>query len=353
MVSSLKVGGMEQFVLRMAAEQARQGDAPSIVALQGGPLLDAARAEGLDVTVLGGTNKFARALRGLLALATVRPDLVHVHNPTSLHYARLWRRFRHVPILMTRHGQDSWRPDPSVWKNLDGVIAVSAAAAVVTRADNPDYASRVFTVLNGVKTTPPQRPRVVMRAELELGDRVAGIIVARLNTLKGHADLLQALALLKDPPHSPILLMAGNGPEEAPLRALADSLELGPEQVRFLGFRTDVADLLGAVDFFALPSLTEGLPLSVLEAMAQGLPIVATPVGGIPEVVREGVDGFLTPVNDPRALAERISALCADPSLRARMGAAGAARVRDDFSFDAMLARYHELYARSIQSAGA
>jgi glycosyltransferase involved in cell wall biosynthesis len=188
----------------------------------------------------------------------------------------------------------------------------------------------------------------MVRAELCLGDEMTGIIVARVDRMKGHECLLRALGRLRDAGLRLTLLVAGDGPERSNLETVAGQLRLGPEWVRFLGFRSDVSDLLCAADFFVLPSFTEGLPLSVLEAMAHRLPVVATPVGGIPEIVADGESGLLVPVNEPEALANAIARLAQDPSLRYALGEAGFRAARDRFSFDAMARQYEALYYRLL-----
>jgi glycosyltransferase involved in cell wall biosynthesis len=115
-----------------------------------------------------------------------------------------------------------------------------------------------------------------------------------------------------------------------------------------LGSRSDVDRFLEAADFFVLPSDTEGLPLSVLEAMAHRLPVVATPVGGIPEIVTDGESGLLVPVNEPEALSSAIARLAQDPSLRHSLGEASFRAARDRFSFDAMARQYEALYYRLL-----
>jgi glycosyltransferase involved in cell wall biosynthesis len=136
------------------------------------------------------------------------------------------------------------------------------------------------------------------------------------------------------------------------LENLAEELGLGPDRVRFLGFRSDVPDLLAASDFFALPSLTEGLPLSVLEAMGHRLPVIATPVGGVPELVTEGRHGLLVPVDAPESLACAVSQLSQDADLRRRFGEAAYQKVKTDFSFETMLKSYETLYASLLIPRG-
>jgi glycosyltransferase involved in cell wall biosynthesis len=140
------------------------------------------------------------------------------------------------------------------------------------------------------------------------------------------------------------LLIAGDGAKRPEYEALTRELGLTDEWVRFLGFRSDAPDLLGAADLFLLPSLTEGLPLSVLEAMTHGLPVIATPVGGVPEVVLPGRTGVLVPVEDVEALAGAIATMIQDRATRARLGEAGRERARGEFSFSRMVARYDALY---------
>jgi glycosyltransferase involved in cell wall biosynthesis len=130
--------------------------------------------------------------------------------------------------------------------------------------------------------------------------------------------------------------------------ALSAELGLGPADHRFLGFRTDVADLLAAADFFVLPSRAEGLPISLLEAMSHHLPVVCTRVGGNPELVTDGVHGALVPAGDPEALAAAMERLALDPDLRRRQGEAGAARVHDEFSFDRTTDHYEAIYHRVL-----
>jgi glycosyltransferase involved in cell wall biosynthesis len=118
--------------------------------------------------------------------------------------------------------------------------------------------------------------------------------------------------------------------------------------VRFLGFRDDVADLLGASDLFVLPSRGEGLPISVLEAMSQHLPVVCTPVGGNPELVVEGEHGFLVPVDDHVTLAAAMERIAVDEPLRRRLGEAAFERVRDEFTFERTAEQYEAIYRRVL-----
>lgn len=355
LVSSLSVGGMEQFVLRIAAEQHRQGHQTAVIGQLGGPLLEQAADLGLDIFTLDeqGSGKAARIRTAIRHLRWLRPDVVNAHNPSSLSYALLSRLICGSRVVLVRHGQANKPVDALKWRFIDAGVGVSEAAAAVMRADNPASAQRKMSViLNGVTATPPTRNRNQVRAELGIAaDAVVGIIVARVDDMKGHNTLIAAMAVLRDAGTPVTLLIAGDGAERKNLEKQARELRLTEAQVRFLGFRKDVPDLLGASDFFTLPSLSEGLPLSVLEAMASGLPVVATPVGGIPEVVEEGKHGFLIPVNDPAALAQAIGKLSQSASLRIALGEASLRRVQEQFSFAAMVEEYDALYRRLLSRA--
>ena len=144
------------------------------------------------------------------------------------------------------------------------------------------------------------------------------------------------------------MLVVGDGSARHSLELQARQLALDDRAVRFLGARSDVDALLNAVDFFVLPSDTEGLPLSVLEAMAHGLPIVASHVGGIPELIDHEQHGLLVPPRDPRALAVAVQRLYRDKSLRAKLGAAARARASDEFSLSTTAQQYERLYRRAM-----
>jgi glycosyltransferase involved in cell wall biosynthesis len=233
----------------------------------------------------------------------------------------------------------------------DAVVAVSRGAA--EQVPSPLLRMRSEVIPNGVQPTLPARDRAAVRADLGLEpDQVAVAMVARIDGKKGHDTLVRALAR---PPKGAriVALVAGEGDAAPAIRELAAELGLGPERLRMLGLRRDVPDLLHASDIFVLPSLYEGLPLSILEAMSQGLPVVATPVGGIPEVVTQGREGILVPKEDPAALAAAVQRLAGDADLRARLGSAGRQRALSEFSFETMLDRYDRLYRRLVFGVGA
>ena len=202
---------------------------------------------------------------------------------------------------------------------------------------------RVDCVPNGVRWV-DQRPDVRERVRREFGvDREKLLLVnSRLHPAKGHRYLFEAVAQLSAQ-WDLRLLVVGNGAHRDALKALAARLGLG-ETVIFAGFRTDVFDLLQGADVAVLPSLLEGLPNNLLEAMACGKPVVATAVDGVPEAVIDGQTGLLVPPGDSAAIARAIANILVDESLARRLGQAACERVRRLFSEDAMLARSETVF---------
>ena len=346
-LSSLQFGGMEQFVVRLAATQARRGHRPFVLAIRGGPLEEALREAGVPVwTSPQGAGRMMRFLKGIGTCARTRPDIVHAHNPTSLHYACGVKLLSRAKLVLTDHGQCAGvERTPKHWETKQVDVLVSVSEDVEGR-HKPLFApaGRYAVIHNGFEFTPPRRSREQVLAELRLPPGPVGIVVARVEPVKDHETLLRALSLLEKAGLPVNLLIAGDGSERGRLEALLPDLGVSPERVRFLGFRTDVADLLGAADFFVLSSLQEGLPLAVLEAMGQQLPVVATSVGGVPELVSHRETGLLCPARSPEALAGALRELLQDPALRRRLGQNGARRVEAGFSFARMADRYETLY---------
>jgi glycosyltransferase involved in cell wall biosynthesis len=185
-----------------------------------------------------------------------------------------------------------------------------------------------------------QKPDPALRRWLA-DERALVLAVARLDPQKGHRHLLAAAAKVPDA----VFALAGDGPERPALEQLANQLGIR-DRVRFLGERSDVAALLAACDVFVLPSLYEGLPISVLEAMAANRPVIATAIGGTDEVVIDGESGLLVPPAQPHAMASALRRLLEDGGLRSRLAAAGRARVTTEFSAREMVRRVTELYER-------
>jgi glycosyltransferase involved in cell wall biosynthesis len=205
---------------------------------------------------------------------------------------------------------------------------------------------KLATIPNGIDLQPIRSDATQLRQELGIapGTPVIGT-AGRLAHQKGLEFLVQAAEMLR--PRFPDLkiLIVGEGSEQAALQEMVDRAGL-QENVRLLGLRMDIPDLLALFDIYALPSRWEGLPMAILEAMAAGLPIVGSAVGGVPTAVREGVNGFLVEPEDAASLAGALERLLNDPNLRRRMGEAGRKRYEASFTARQMTRRYEKLYLR-------
>lgn len=297
------------------------------------------------------------ALRLARFLLRTGVDILHTHlfDPSVvglLAGAAAGTRLR----LLTRHYSDyhtridrPWhvRLDQLCTRLSHGVIAVSRHTAehLLQREGAP--AAKVHVVLNGidferVRPTPGAAER--LRRELAGDGRHLLLIAARLHPEKGYEHLFEALRLLRRRlDRGCTLLIAGAGPFEPAYRERVRALGIA-DSTAFLGFRKDLADLMLAADLFVLPSVAEAFGLVLAEALYLGAPVVATRVGGIPEIVDDGIDGVLVPPADPAALAEALAALLADPERRRRLAGAGRDRVARIFRFEDMVRAYEALY---------
>jgi glycosyltransferase involved in cell wall biosynthesis len=290
------------------------------------------------------------------ALAAERPAVFHAHLnwPLACKFGLLAARVRRVPAivataqlfveaLMNRSVRFQLRV---VSAGVHRYLAVSGDVARRLEASFGIPARKLRVVHNGIDPAPFERPpdRGLL-ATLSDGAREPVVLtVARLSPQKGLDTLLAAA---RDVPDARFVIV-GNGPERPALESQAQALGVSG-RVSFLGHRRDVPDLLHACDLFVLPSLFEGLPLAVLEAMAAAKPVIASRIGGTDEAVVEGVTGLLVPPSDPAALAQAIRTVLSDPALAGRLGAAGRARLHAEFSAQRMVhaveATYDDLLA--------
>lgn len=334
---------LHHFLLPLMRAARQRGHRVIGVAAEGA-LLDPARTEGFHIAAVPMARSFSpraqlRAFRALLALFRAeRPDLVHAHMPISGLLARLAARAAGVPrIAYTCHGFLFNQPGPWLRRALalllewfagrltDVYLTVSTEeAADARRLRISSTAVPVGNGRNPAQFHPDPDARARIRAELGTpAERVVVVVVSRLVRHKGHPELLAAM---RDVPAELWVvgerLSSDHGEDLEPWFQAAG---LGPG-LRRLGYRTDVPALLAAADIFALPSHFEGLPMSVIEAMLTGLPVVASDISGPREQVVPGETGLLVPPAAVAPLAAALAALARDPALRARMGAAGRAR---------------------------
>lgn len=229
------------------------------------------------------------------------------------------------------------------YSQADRVVANSEAGASRLRLEGVEE-RRIAVVRNGLDLAP-----FAIRASPRGRHRV--VTVARFRPEKAHEVLLAAISRLRGDWPDVEVWLAGDGPREPALRALAHELKIA-DAVRFLGHRDDVPELLAQCDVFVLPSRIEAAPNAVLEAMASGLPVIASRVGGVPEAITHGVNGILVHPDDPDALAGALGSLFADPSSAERIGRAGRSHVESNYSFDRMVSSFEQLYLAELARHG-
>jgi sugar transferase (PEP-CTERM/EpsH1 system associated) len=287
------------------------------------------------------------------------PDVVHTHAWGTLVEGLLAARLARVPVVV--HGEHGTlqlrgyqkRIQRRAWSAADCVLSVSSRLAARMADETGLAPERIRTIRNGVDLSRfGQSDRAAARRALDLPPDAAVVAtVGRLVPVKDHLMLFEAWARLHPQHAGAVLLLPGEGPLRGALEARVSALGLGG-RVRFLGHRPDVEGVLAAADVFVLSSESEGLSNTILEAMAAGLPVVATRVGGADEMVVDGETGLLVPPRTPDGMSFALAALLSAPALCRAMGAAGRARAESEFSLESMVRRYEELYVE-VTGAGA
>jgi glycosyltransferase involved in cell wall biosynthesis len=358
-LQSFALGGGERVALELAGHQARSGESVWAVSLADdgdAPLAHELRDRRVETRTVPKHGRTDPTVTARLAswLAARRIDVVHTHNPLSLIYAAPAARLAGARVVHTMHGEAPDLPR-RMWlrrmaaKLVDAYVVVSADLAEAARKREGVPAERIVVIENGIDVErfhADAVDRLRARAELGLsGDEWVVGTAARLSPEKDQTTLIRAIAPLLD--GRTRLVVAGEGPEHETLQALVLRLGIG-DRVRFLGAISDVAHFLRALDAFVLSSRLEALPLAVLEAMATGLPVVATAVGGLPRVVVSDETGVIVPPGDAEALREALVRLRDRPELARDLGRRARTEVLDRFSAWRMEDEYSALYTSLI-----
>ena len=358
------VGGAEEMVLNLVRHLPARFEPAVCCIHEAGPIGEEIRRTGTPVTVLGLTPGLRRP-RDIFGIAGhlrgAQPQIVHTFLLTASLYGRFAAILARVPIVIGTEVNiyEHKRPAHALAERL---LMAGTDRMVVSAESVRDFymkqvhaePSKIDVIYNAVDFTQAQAtmPKAEMRKTLGLpGDaRVAGII-ARLTEQKGHRYLFDALT--SQPALADVhLLVVGDGAQRDALVSDVDAKGLS-SRVHFLGARRDLGNLLAAMDLFVLPSLWEGLPLSMVLAMGAGLPIVATRVAGIPEVVDDGRTGLLVAPRDVDALGAALARLFGDPELRRRIGEDARAAVLPRFGVDRYVDSVAALYDRLLVQEGA
>lgn len=360
LVTRAERGGAQTHVLDLACSM-RPDFEVSVATGEEGFLTEACRERAIPVYVLPHLQREVRPLADARAFGEIwqlirklRPDLLHLHTFKAGFLARLAGRILRIPSVYTIHAWLYGTAAVSRFSSaLSGpcerlaarwcerIITVSRAGARIVRGHRIGSPSKLVTIHNGlpdcseqVRLSPTETPVITM--------------VARFIEGKDHDLLLRAFAGI---PKGPRLRLVGDGPTRASVESLARELGI-QEQVDFLGNRDDVASLLATSDVFVLASRSEMLPISILEAMRAGLPVIASDVGGVGEAVAHKENGFLVPSGSVSALAQALTDLTNDYALRLRMGQAGRQRFTRQFLSSSMQERTRCIYWDVLLSLG-
>jgi L-malate glycosyltransferase len=357
-VLSLNPGGTERLVVELVRRLRSELSMAVCCLDEEGSWGEGLRREDVGVTALRRREGFQPQLGHAIARIAAQHGarVVHCHHYSPFVYAsiaRLWSP--DLRIIFTEHGRLSDAPPSAKRRTANRVLAHAPREVVTVSSELKQHlvaegfpTGKVSVIYNGIDVGGVPGAEMCARVRRELGVADNAVVVgtvARLDPVKDLQTLIRAVGQqglqgLQPPPM--VLLVIGDGSERARLEASAR--EVGAESyVRFLGHREDARDLLAACDIYANSSISEGISLTILEAMAAGLPVVATHVGGTPEIV-DTTCGRLVPSRDADALARTLAALAADATLRQTLGRAARARVEQRFTLDRMVREYRDAY---------
>jgi glycosyltransferase involved in cell wall biosynthesis len=352
---SLDPGGQELVVARLAKELAARGhDVGVTLTMEEGSLAEGLRRAGHDVALVPtpGLRTNWRSESLINRFRARRPDVVHVHSGVWLKAARAARAAGVRRVIHTVHGlldREPWHGE--ILKRLaarhtDVVVAVSEPLRRYLLEVVHLERHHVVTVLNGIDTVEFRPGERVGELRRRLGIREQAIVighVARLAPIKNQILLLDAFAALRARVPEVTLVIVGDGPERPALEARARELALGGS-VHMIGEVSDTAPIYREFDLFVLSSRAEGTSMSILEALASGVCVVATAVGGNPALLRNGDCGILIPSDDVTALADALFQIVDNPARRRSLAEAGRRHVELSYSASSVVDRYVELY---------
>ena len=363
-LSSFGMGGQERVALALASRQRAAGHrvlAISLAPAPDGPLAAAFQAVGVPTETLpkrGPSVDPSLPMRLAHLLSGHGCDLAHTHNPHALIYGAPAAALAQVASVHTKHGVNP-DGDRRLWlrrtasRLVDAYVAVTQSLSAIALERKECDPARLHVIPNGVdvqRFAPNPEARQRVRAQLGIPPD-AWVIgsVGRLAPEKNQLLLIEAAAPMLDQRRH--LVLVGDGPERGALESRT-AASLRADYVHLVGARDDIPDLLAAFDTFALTSHSEGLPLVVLEAMASELPVVATAVGGVPDVIDDELTGYLVAAGDNVALTRRFAWLSTRPLQAQRVASCARQLVLERYSLDAMASAYQALYEETLARFG-
>jgi glycosyltransferase involved in cell wall biosynthesis len=376
-ITRLDRGGSADNTLLSCIGQCRLGHEVTLVTGTGltndSPLKETAGEQGVKLVLLPSLVRAVSPLRDLKAVWACRRiirggqyDVVHTHTSKAGIVGRMAARISggcrvvHTPHGHVFYGYFGWlKTKIFIWAEkimarwTDVIVTLTDREAEEHLENGVGRRGQFVTVFSGIPMNNESgecgKNKSALRLALGLPHEGPLIVSAgRLDPIKGHGTLIEALALVVNGRPGVHLVLAGDGELAAAYKTLAEDLGVH-DHISFLGWRSDVGELLEAADLFVLPSINEGMGRAVIEAMHAGLAVVATHVGGVPMIVEEGVTGHLVPPEDPASLAAAIGRLLSHEALRTAMGEAGRLKA-STFSDEAMVQHLEAVYRRTLSS---
>ena len=367
LTSSLGFYGAEQVIMTLITALDRESFDVSLATLEkkrvsSTVIVSAAKAAGIDAVALPCRGWLDwNAIQGLKSLVEEENiEILHCHEPKSRLYGAIVSRMTGIPMVATHHlwtGQNLRTRlvesiDAVVLHGCDKVIAVSTSVAESMRRVHVSR-RRIEVIPNGIDLSSfrDELQTDELRASLGIPPEMPVIgAVGRLDIQKGHERLIEAAKKITDAGQDAFYIIAGEGVERPRLESLIRDLGLSAK-VLLPGYQSDIRPYLAMMDVFVLPSRREGTPMALLEAMAMRKPVVATAVGGVPDVLTDGIDGIMLPENGA-GLGDALLRLLRDPAFARQMARGGRRRVETEFSSSRMAARYEDVYRRCLVSRG-
>jgi len=360
-VYALAIGGSETLARRLALGLTRRHYACSIYAVHNdGPLANLLRADGIPCRAFSRKGKWdlgplVNLIQQFRANGT---KVVHTHHIGQLLYGGLAGRLAGCRVIHTEHDYYTLRRARTqqllrvLTRLADRVTAVAEPVRSFLEDTVGLPSSKLITIQNGVEVDRYEAaiPHDRKKWDLKNSEVIIGC-VARLSPEKGHTVLLRAFQKVINRHSQARLVIIGEGEERERLQHLVADLSIG-SFVRFLGLRADVPEVLATCDLFTLPSIQEGLPIVILEALAAGKAVVASEVGAIPDVIRHGATGMLVPPGNVDALADALCLLIEDEEARQLLGQSGRKLVREAYDFERTVGQYDDLYQRVLRESG-
>ncbi len=352
---SLEFGGAEKVVINLVKKLYGERFDFSICVLDRVGALRNELNSDIKVVCMDRKNgiDFGLPMRLAKVIKRMAPDIMHMHNPTAFLYGTIAGKMAEARgMIVTQHGSVS-AENPRM-RFVTGWLSRLANKSIPVSADIEKYLrnnynlknDKVQTIINGIDDSiyrPNESERIEGRKKFGLEENLVIGHVARFSAEKDQRNLLKAFSIVTNKIDNAMLVMVGDGPLKDDLGMLTKELNIS-DKVLFTGFRSDIPALLNIFDIFVLPSIREGTSLTLIEAMAAGLPVVATGVGGNSNVVDDKKTGLLVPARNAGRFADAVISLCQDPRAREDMGQAGRKRMEENFSLSKMAEKYAKLY---------